>query len=193
MTNRTDDFNRTDSTTSIQSPSDAGANWVLDTLTTWGIASQTGYNVAGDLDAWCYLESSVSAVEVQVTLTVVGGTTGLCARLVDNDNYNLYFITTTGAKIYTREASTFTERATYTGTFSNADVILFRLDSANLMTGYQNTVSRLSATNSANAAATKHGLRTNANSAGRFNDFSITEIAAAVSTTRFLSLLGAGT
>jgi hypothetical protein len=46
MATRTDDFNRTASTTTIQSPSDGGANWTLDPSdAVWGVKTNGGYLV----------------------------------------------------------------------------------------------------------------------------------------------------
>src|SRR5438552_14788054 len=88
MTNRTDNFNRADSTTALGTPSDGGSDWIA-INGTWGISSNQGYKVATDANSQrAVLESSVSNVDVQATLAgnATSGGGGLVCRLADVNN-----------------------------------------------------------------------------------------------------------
>lgn len=201
MTNRTDNFNRTDSALTINSPSDGGSNWTIPTATAlWGIASNQAYtpvNVAQDI---VVLESSIADVDVQVTTPVVENSLGLCARVTDDSNYLLFYFGTGGgspdlARIYDRISGTFHLLATANITFANNDVMKFNLNGTALA-GYQNGSSVVSTTSSAGQTVTKHGMRSDqqvGSIAGRFEDFSITALGGAGLFRRpLLNGLGAG-
>lgn len=177
MTDRADDFNRADSTSSLGTPSDGGSSWVA-AAGTWGINSNRGYlaTSSGGQET-AYLESSVADVDVQVTLAVSGSDYGVCARLTDASN-NLIGIRSGASdyRIYKRVAGSFTQLgSTVAVTSANGDVMKFTANGSSL-TLYQNGVSKVTATDSFNNTATKHGLRSNADTTTRFDDFSITGI-----------------
>lgn len=184
MTNRTDSFDRADTTSAIGTPSDSGGAWTQD-IGTWGITSNLGYKSANNNAVeFASLDSSSSNIEVQATIT--GGSAaaygGMAARVSNSSNLLFVEMNVNGAsgylKLYRRVAAANTQiGSTYTGSLANGDVIKMRCDSANLITVYQNGVSRVSATESAGSTNTRHGLYVYS-TAYRYNDFSITDIAA---------------
>lgn len=180
MTDRTDNFNRADAGV-LGTPSDAGSDWA--TNFSWSILSNAARGPAQGDWAPAFLESSVTAVEVQATLTVLadGANAGLCGRRADDSNYILLAVVPGASgtiKLYKNIATTFTQLgSTYTGSVVTTDVFKLRMDSANLLTCYQNGVSRVSATDAAGSANTKHGMV--AFDACSWDDFSITAIVAA--------------
>ena len=184
MTNRTDSFDRADTTNAIGAASDGLGSWTQD-IGTWGIASNLGYKSASNNAVeFASLESSSSNMEVQATITGAGAALygGINARVSGSANLLFVEMLVNGAsgylKLYKRVASVNTQiGSTYTGTLANGDVIKLRCDSANLLTAYQNGVSRVSATDSAGSTNTRHGLYVYS-AVYRFNDFSITDIAA---------------
>lgn len=176
MTNRTDDFNRADSTTSLGTPSDAGSAWAT-ASGTWGISSNAAYNVGAGTEANAYLESSVSAIEVQVTISTFGSDCGVNARLADVNNLLLGLMTLgTGIRLFKRVSGTYTQLgSTYNGTLASGDVLKLRTDSANALTLYHNGTARVGpVTDAAGSTNTKHGIRAYADSTSRFDTFSIT-------------------
>lgn len=183
MTNRTDNFNRTDTTNDIGTPSDAGSAWSEVTVNAaWGIISNTGYESGGANQSICVLESSVANVQIQATQSTLGTDAGMIGREADDANYILCVTRTSGntMQIYKKVTGTFTSLATFTGALASGDVLRLDCDSANLLAGYQNGTLRLSATDAAGSGNTKHGIRNGAKAKNnvRFDDFSITEIAA---------------
>lgn len=182
MTDRTDNFNRANVATSLGTPSDGGTDWACN-FTDWGISSNQAHNTEAGVD-WhpAILESSVSAVEVQATLTALadGLNAAMCGRYADDNNYiRLQLVAGASGtiKLTKRVAGTETQLgSTYTGAVAVNDVFKLRMDSANLLTAYQNGVSRVSATDAAGAANTRHGLI--AFDPESWDDFSITEIVA---------------
>lgn len=178
-TGRTDNFTRADSATTINPPSDGGTNWALDTAATWGISSNQGYTAvtSGSNQDIIVLQSSASDVTVQVTLSVVDGTTdaGLVAREVDSNNY-LMLITTrasTNLRLFKNVAGTLTQLgSTVSYTAANGDVLKLTVSGTSI-TGYVNSVSQIAVTDSAGQTNTRHGLRTFNEIATRFSAFSI--------------------
>src|SRR5437868_11244363 len=99
MTNRSDNFNRADTTNAIGTPSDGGSAW-SQVSGTWGISGNAAYESSGAAtNLVAALEAAVADVDVQVTIPA-GGTTldhGLNARLADDNNYLLWIWTAGGA------------------------------------------------------------------------------------------------
>ena len=184
MTDRTDNFNRADSST-LGTPSDAGSDWVAQTASNaWGIVSNTARENGGANQSTAVLESSVADVQVQSTLTVISGDSGLVARSVNDSNYILLAIRNAGTnrmQIFKRVAGSFTSLATYTTAVSAGVPFRLDTDSADLLAGYENGTLRLSATDTAGSTNTQHGMRNGAltDTTGRWDDFSITEIGGA--------------
>lgn len=187
MTNRTDAFTRADSITALGTPTDAGSAWVA-AAGTWGISSNTGYKVAtSSVFETAYLEASVTDVEVQATLSVLGTVKigGLTARVASDTDFLLGYVDNSGANtnayVYKKVANTFTQLATSAAvTVAANDVMKLRIDSANQLTFYQNGVSIVTGNDSAGSTNTKGGLMGYAAGIGgamQFDDFSITAIA----------------
>lgn len=180
MTNRTDNFTRADVTGGMGTPSDGGSQWAAPTGN-FGIISNTAYKFQGAAHQTSTLESSVTAVDVQATITAVGSTNGgIVARASDDSNFILHYWNGTSNILYKQVATVYTQLgSTFTGTLAANDVLKLSCDSSDLLTCYQNGVSRISATDSALNTVTKHGLESfgegTANSL-RWDDFSITAI-----------------
>ena len=104
----------------------------------------------------------------------------IVARATDDNNYLMIYSTGSVLVLYKRVAGAFTELTRYTGTISSGDVLKFVVDSNNLLTGYINNVSRVSATDSFNSTATKHGLQFSSDAISRFTAFTIVGAANAV-------------
>lgn len=175
MTNRSDDFNRANSTSSLGTPSDGGSAWVV-LAGTWGINSNQAYTSASTSQATAYLEASVSDVEVQVTVnTVAEGT--LLVRAVDATNYLILAWAGVGTGIiYKRVAGTFTQiGSSIFSTLSNGDVVKFVANGSALEV-FRNGSSVWTLTDSTHISATKHGMRSQSNTTQRLNDFSITDL-----------------
>src|SRR5688500_3275217 len=128
MTNRTDNFNRADTTNGIGTPSDAGSAW-SQLSGTWGISSNRAYESANTGQAVCVLEASASNVEVQVTLVTLNVDPGLIARAADDSNYILLAVGTNGFLLYKKVSGSFTQLDSYVGTISAGAVIKLRVDS----------------------------------------------------------------
>lgn len=201
MANRSDNFNRTDSSSAMGTPSDAGSDWVALTGT-WGIASNRGYCAtdSGDNQNSAVLESSASDVDVEVTCTTGNNDQGIILRATDASNYILLRHGTDGSVIfYKREAGTFTSFASTSGVSqSNGDVIKATA-SGNDFELFVNGVSALTGTSSFNNTATKHGLRVYSSTTPRWEDFSITDtggggggLSIPIAMRHYLRMMGAG-
>lgn len=177
MSNRADTFDRADG--AIGTPSDGGSAWVV-IAGAWNVISnRAGMSNLTSL-ACAVLESSVSNVEVQATIPVLGSTPRLVARLADANNFLLAYTNAgTTMQIYKRVAGTLTQLgSTYSGTVSAGDVLKFRVNGNDLIF-YQNGVARVTTSDGAGASNTQHGIGSHQDTTCRFDDFSITEVVAA--------------
>lgn len=158
--------------------------------TTWGISSNQGFAAVAAAQAIIVLESSLSNVEVQCTFSVVGNDGGLVAREVDNSNYLVLKVATNALTLFKNVGGGFTQIGDAgVITIANADVIKLRCDSANLLTAYQNGVSKFSVTDAAGSGNTSHGIRDNNEGTNRFTAFSITDIAVGDTSTPTLNFM----
>jgi len=162
----TDSFNRADSTTTMGN-ADTGQTWVPNSGT-WGISSNKARLVTGTSQATTVLDSGLSDCTIEVTLSTFEYS-GLCFRSTDDNNH---FLTNAGS-LSRREGGTFTKINDFSQGFASGDTIKVVLSSSSI-TVYRNGSSVLSATSSFNQSETFHGLRTNAGTNARFDDFSIT-------------------
>lgn len=182
MTNRTDNFNRADSATTIDSPSDGGGNYTIGGGGLFGISSNQGYDPATvAFQDQAVLESSVTAVETQVTISSSsGGGTGVINRYADTNNWiGGIWDSNSTLTLYKRVGGSYTViQSTGSLTFSANDVMKLRSDSSDLHTLTQNGVSRCSGTEAAGSTNTKHGIFCDGTTSRRFEDLSITAIAA---------------
>lgn len=175
MANRSDNFTRADSTTTMNPPSDGGSNWVAPGGTTWGILSNQGRLVTLAGQAIIVLESLLSNVEVQCTFPVVGSDGGLVVREVDDSNYIVLKVATNALTLFTRIGGGFTQIGDAgVITVANGDVIKLRCDSADLLSVFQNGALKFSVTDASGSGNTSHGIRDNNDGVNRFSNFSIT-------------------
>jgi hypothetical protein len=187
MTDRTDNFNRSNG--AIGTPSDAGSDWVELTGTAWEVNGNAARNDAAVLsNGICYLESSVTAVTVQATFTVLPNTPnaepGLSIRVVDASNCWFFKIRqgTTTVELRKRVAASNTTVGSTTVTHTAGDVYAVDVNSSDQWDVKQNAASIITATDSAVNTGTKHGLWMHLGSGAdgvRWDDFSITAIGGA--------------
>lgn len=134
MANRSDTFDRADSTTALGTPSDGGSDWVADTGT-WGIATNRGRNVGGASNEVARLAGAAAVVNVKADFpTLAGGDCGLTCRSADGSNYWFIRIRTSTSQLLLRKvvAGTFTtEQTTGSITTANDDTWELDVDSAN--------------------------------------------------------------
>jgi len=192
-TYRTDNFNRANSTTSVNSPSDAGSDWVTPFGAVWGISSNKAYcfgaNTTTAQANAIYLESLESNVTLRGKFTLgtssVASNTSFIIRFVDSNNYYLaQFGKTAGNNLFysiTRVvggvATTLVANTNF-GTWVNGTEYTFMVKfSGNTMTLYNGTTSLVQVVDSS-VVGTKHGLRlfSGASTSGntdRFDDFGV--------------------
>lgn len=188
-TDRTDNFNRTDTTNNIGTPSDGGSAW-SQISGTWGITTNRAYASASPGQDICVLETSESTGYVQVTFTTVSSSAGVVARMTDNSNYLLVSIVPGTITMHKRVAGSFTTLGSY-ASGASGDTVKFTYNSSNNLEAFLNGVSRISVTDSAGSANTKVGIRVATDTLSRFDDFSfIGSSGATVVPTR--SLMGVG-
>jgi hypothetical protein len=171
MSNRTDTFDRTNTTNNIGTPSDGGSAWIQN-AGTWGIISNTGYQSSSAGQDTCTLETSEStgAAEVTASGNTLGGVVG---RTSDNNNFILLYVSGNTMFLFKRVAGSLTQLTSAGITTSLPDTWKLGIDSSNNITGYLNGVSSVTANDSAGSTNTEWGLHSQ-NDSIRFNDFSFT-------------------
>ena len=177
MGNRSDDFNRADSTLSIGSPSDGGGAYTVNN--SWGISTNRAYKLA-TANTWEFavLDAASAVVDVSVTIQTIGRG-GPAARYADLNNAIFVAVEATQTQMYKRVSSTFTQLgSTYTNTAVAGDVWTLRVTSANAISALKNDVLRIGpVTDAAGSANTKHGMAVY-NIATRLDSLSIVDTAA---------------
>lgn len=180
MANRSDDFNRTDSTETLNSPSDASGNYTL--VGTWGVASNRGYSVSPQSPGVAWLETSATDVEVQVTIPVLptNDSCGALARYVDTNNLvaALFHVSANKLRLIKWVSGSYTQVASASITPVAGDVLKLVAD-GDQFTVYVNGTSQIAATTISDAAlqsSTKHGLYAWAETTARFDNLTITDI-----------------
>lgn len=182
MSNRSDNFDRTDGTIGGTTPSDGGSTW-----TSGGDAqiksNQLGSVTSGAARNWAKLEASASNGTAQVTAKVLAAGTGmgLLVRMADATNYIGAYIYSGKLELYKRVAGAFTALgSTYTGTISVNDVITLDVTSGSALTVKQNGTTRITATDSTGSTNTGVGFDWfQGDPSLRVDDFSWTDAAAA--------------
>lgn len=187
--NRSDNFNRADTTTAIGTPSDGGSAWVQ-LSGSWGISTNRGYNSTGGSHQSCVLEASSSVVTVEVTFETIATETALILRAVDDSNYVVAIADTVSYNLYKRVAGGFTLIGSNATTFASGDVFKISVDSANQYIASKNGTPFSTLSDAVHATATQHGLRVSGGTTARFENFSITDNA--VTGNKSLLLLGVG-
>lgn len=176
MTDRADDFNRTDRNLDGDTLSDGISAW---TEFAGGIAEIVSNRMAstGGGSAWIHTESSVSNVDVRVT-SAIANRLDLFVRLADASNFLRAVAYSDQIEIYKYDTGTPTLLASV-GSITQADGDVWKMSvtSANDITVYQNGVSKLTTNSSFGSTNTKHGIGTfGAPSVARLDNFFITEI-----------------
>jgi chitodextrinase len=168
-----DSFNRVDSSTSL-GVSDTGQTWTALTGT-WGISSNQAYLAAGT-GGIAVIDSGKSDATIQVKNAVITATNmRFVFRLTDSNNYYIVQTDTGNVyKLYKNVAGTFTSLGTSTGiTPANGDVLKVVTNGSSI-TVYVNGSQIITATDTFNQTATKHGIAHNAlNPISRWDDFSV--------------------
>lgn len=176
---RTDNFTRADSSSSLGTPSDAGAAWTVAGGSTWGISSNAAYVSTYSGDAYAVLSSGITNAVVQVTVpTFPAGTTpGLIFRYQDASNFMLLHCdnSATTMAIYKRSGGSYGSALATNAAiaFSAGDVLKVTVDGSGNIACFQNGVSKVTLTDNSFSTQTSHGLRLGGASALTFDDFSI--------------------
>lgn len=174
MANRSDNFNRADSATSIGAPSDGGSGWTV-SAGTWGITGNTLYRASGSGYAVAYLDAGVSAGTVSAKMTAAASA-GIAMRVADGTNF--VWLQCTGGTVYLwkRVAGTFTQLgSTYSGGYTTGDTFSLTVDSAGNWVAKKNSTSIITATDNVHNTATGVGFGWESNSA-TWDDFGFAEV-----------------
>lgn len=174
MSNRSDDFNRADNSSSLGSPSDGGGAYTV--VNTLGINSNQAYVASPVGKAIAVLEASAADVDVQLTVATVNSQF-VVARYTDSDNYVVAVCNNFNVEIGKIEAGAYTNLSgTLVLAVSAGDV--FKLEcNGSALELFVNGVSKRTATSSFNSTATKHGFLIDNNSTTRIDDLSVTALA----------------
>lgn len=174
MANRSDTFDRSNSSSALGTPSDGGSAWVA-AAGTWGINSNLGY-CAVDGGGWnlAYLESS----EADGTVSVVFSTASFAALLFRyTDASNHWRVFSAGGDLYVEKVVSGTPSNPLGSAASSAGgngvTISVELSGSGIVVKSNGTTTH-SGTDSDHATATKHGIGAYTNNATgvRFNNFS---------------------
>jgi hypothetical protein len=184
VANRSDNFNRADSATALGTPSDGGSDWVAGSGT-WGISSNQAYCVsAGGGIVRAYLEASVANVDVSVTFAVVqANVTGLLFRYADEANNWVVYNDGSAWRLLLRTGgSDHTDPNNYAVAAANGDVVrvVASGSGAGAIQVYINGTLRITSSQfeTFGATATKHGLWCNFSTGSRWDNFTLTDLAA---------------
>lgn len=173
MANRSDNFNRSDTTSGLGTPSDGGSNWVA-VAGTWGISSNQAYESAGGSQEVVYLESDLSDVDVQVTLTdIASKRAGVVVRRNTSNQYLLVLCYGDASliRLWRQPAGDLIQGVSQT--VSNGDVFKVTASGSSVKV-YQNGNLRIDVTETHAQTGTRHGLRSEGYSGARWDDFSVT-------------------
>ncbi len=171
---RFDDFNRSDSSSSLGTPSDGGSAWTAQ-AGTWGISTNKAYCPSGS--GIVGLDSGTADVDVQATLSQSGAANdcGVAGRIGDANNL-LFLRRNAGAyDLYKLVAGSFTGLFTGVGTYADGDVVKLSM-SGSTIKAYVNGV-QIGTTQTVTdlVTNTQHGFRDGSGAQGRYDDFSITD------------------
>lgn len=170
-----DTFDRADTGTSL-GVADTGQTWTP-LAGTWGIETNRAYAVGSDpADRQVVVEAGAADVVVAVDVAVLdsGGGTGLLFRGVDASNYWIFTSEGTRWALYKRVAGTHTLVAALTET-----PVAGRWEvtcSGSTITCKIDGVTKMTVTDTAHQAATRHGMRIyrlNATTSSRYDNFTV--------------------
>lgn len=181
MSNRSDNFNRADTISALNTPSDGGSDWVI---TTNGYQIHSNQcQVKATIDNIAYLESSISDCDIQYTIAFAdsGQNLGISARVLDLSNailgsWGAASGNSTGVSIIRFQAGGYTTLASDSaGVPATSDVMKLNCNGTSI-TLYQNGSSRLNTTSSFDQTETKHGIFSYNDNTSLVDDFSITAL-----------------
>lgn len=169
-----DTFDRPDNATGIGN-AETGQLWTYPS-TAWGIQGNQAYPTSAQSTNLALIESGVSDCEVSSDV-ILGSTDGICCRATDGGNYVVarIAISSGGLGLFKIVSGTATQLGVYNfgavaGNTYNIKIISNGASLKVLLDG----VERISATDSFNQTATKHGLRVASGSAGvKYDNFMV--------------------
>lgn len=176
MANRADDFNRVDG--AIGLPSDGGSAWTVRTGT-WQVSSNEARESAFVNAAVVVLESSAADVEVQATITLAGGA-GIVVREASAGNFLLASgaAGTTLALAKVAGGSQTLVTNSFPATLSSGDTIKVIADGDQVSCLINGVEVIPPQTITDYETATKHGLYGDGQPSTKFENFSVTDLAA---------------
>ena len=168
-----DDFNRADSTTTLGSTT-TGQAWAVSA--TGGVTAQAGINsnrayfssFSGSATAFAVIDAGIADVTLEVTFPIAYTDQGLTWRYVDVNNQFAMNKTTA----YRRLAGGFATLVTFSQAFTTGDRVKVTAF-GNFHTIYKNDVQVGTFTDANFNTATKHGIASFNDTAGRFDDFKV--------------------
>jgi hypothetical protein len=164
MANRSDNFDRADSSTALGSPSDGGGAYSITgnggAAGTGGISSNRAYSPTAN--TYASLDAGVAVASVEATVAVHGSNYGLLTR--SNSTHQDFLLLSVGAasiSLFKRVAGTITQLGSGTSiTVGIGSVLKLDVDAANAIRGYVDGVLRIGpTTDAAGAALTRYGFR----------------------------------
>lgn len=179
MASFTDSFDRADS-------GSLGASW-SNLAGTWEIVSnQARCSTGSPSQNTTAHDSGSSDVDVAVKVATVGNNGGMIARAADSNNYLVlvFGASAGGMVLYKRVGGGFTSIGS-TGTAVATNDVVKLQGSGNTIKAFINGVEYISVTDSAGASNTQHGLREDSTTKCVYDDFSITDLAAAATSFPF--------
>ena len=171
-----DTFTDADGTALESHVPNTGGTWIEQSGTDWIINSNRAQNQGGASGGQqsAAININQSNCFVEATIVVFGtGDGGLIGRAAGDLDYILVVIESGALILYRRVAGTFTNIGSFTGTISANDVIRLECNGANLVTVYQNGISRISVTETAGSTNTRWGIRENGTTPMEYDDFQI--------------------
>lgn len=180
MTTLTDNFNRADSVTTINPPSDGLANYVTGggALVIWGISSSQGRLVTdgGNGTNAAVRDAAATVVSVQVSVPVVNSIlrSGVITRWKDQNNFWAMSNQPFSQRLVEYIGGTPNTIGESGANYQNNDVIKIDASAADVIRTFLNGTTQQTTTSSDYNTATQHGLFCIDNTV-RFDDLTITD------------------
>lgn len=186
---RSDNFNRANAEP-LGTPSDGGSDWI-ESPGSMSIATNKARNLSSAAGQISVLETGSADGAVQVTVGTPssggGDSTGVVVRYVDNNNYLLFLVSDTGATLYRVQTSDYTSIGSSPASVAADGMVLAVTMSGSDIACKFNGATVIEATSSFQATVTKHGIRSDHDSAAQFDDFSFTSAGGGGPTTATVS------
>lgn len=162
-----DSFNRPNSVLTLRN-ADTGQPWV--STTNWGIDTNQAYCVDPAATSFSMAELGMSDLTISVDIKF-SVNEGLVLRYTDSQNQLLARINSTGIALFKNIAGVNTNIGSYNftpvvGTIYNVKAVC----GGSSIIIYLDGVSRITATETFNQTATKHGMKVSASTAGKFDN-----------------------